>query len=151
MVAYAKANPVDGAPLNLRTAALQVSKVERQAVKDHRASGSKAKAPATPVTDAINAAGSVVKFVGSAAAARSGAAGPRVGIDFYRNGTLVTSPQNVIYHGTKCIAPEGRARLTASEFWSFLESEHGIQDPQHSAWSITLPNGVRLAAKVRKG
>lgn len=141
----AKATPVRKAATasDDRIERLQLAKEEGKAVRAWKAAGSKGKRPATPNTEALEAK-APVRSSGSKPA-------PKPRIDFYKNGILVTSPQNVIYHGTRGLKSKDSVRCTSSEFYAILESKRfGIADPKHSEWEISLPSGVVLSTKFRK-
>lgn len=126
---------------------------ERKALKAWQKDGEQGPRPATPNLDAIEAEhenGGALK----AARKRSGKA-PRAEqtVRLFHDGKPMPDSQNklssVAYYYTKGIGGDDVERIGVGELRDLL-AKAGVSEPTTTAWEVTLPNGVTLAAKVEK-
>lgn len=126
---------------------------ERQALKAWKDGDKKGNPPATPNLDLIN--GETItptrkaRGTRKAGAAKATAkAGPAVRL--YHDGKPMPDSQNklssVAYYHTKDVA-KGKPRVGTDDLRAIL-AKAGIADPEHTAWSHTLANGVVLSSVV---
>lgn len=124
---------------------------ERAALKAWKDGGKKGSPPATPNLDKIN--GENTAPAPRKRSARSTSTTPKAtgpAVRLAHNGKPMPDSQNklssVAYYHTKDVEP-GKPRVSTDALRAIL-AKAGIADPEHSAWSHELANGVVLSATL---
>jgi hypothetical protein len=137
---------------NDRAERLDLAKAEHKALKNWQANGRQGEAPATPNLDAMNAD----YAAGVKPSKRAKSSTPRIapvrkpGHRFFRRGNPFTDRENklsnIAWQCTKGLGDDG-GRLNTVQLTQLL-TDAGITDPYNTEWSLTLPNGVLVEARV---
>lgn len=136
-------------PVNERVARLNAAKAERRAVKEAEAAGQPR--PATPVLDSLEGeqlssrpkAAPAVKAETKRAVARAEGKALRWFVD----GKPVNPPHDRLAGVSRATGRKGGERLSTDALRALLVA-NGIAEPDSSAWSFTLPNGVVLSTEL---
>lgn len=137
------------AKTNERVSRLNAAKAERRAVKEAEAAG--APRPATPTLDSMEGeqlssrpkAAPAVKAETKRAVARAEGKALRWFVD----GKPVNAPHDRLAGVSRVTARKGGERLSTDALRALLVA-NGIAEPDSSAWSFTLPNGVTIRTEV---
>lgn len=129
-----------------RIARLNAAKAEAKAVKAWEKGGSKGERPSTANLDAIESRSKAAKPVNLAELQPKRA---KVAMTYFRDGKPMSRASNkfscLAYQCTKGVGGDEVARISTSDLVALL-AKAGIEDPAHTTWTHTLPNGVTIGA-----
>jgi hypothetical protein len=141
-----QSTPVQVTDVVSKAARNQAARTEAAALKAWEAAGRTGDRPVTVNLDAVNAAPATGKGGKTKAPAKIRLA---PGLRFFHDDVRIADSSNkfscLAWQYTKGVT-EGAPRITSEDLRKLL-TEAGITAPETSEWSLTLPNGVTLAAK----